>query len=100
MRVVDLAKSIIRMCGYEPGRDVPIVFTGLRPGEKLREELFAKEEVLGKTEHPKIYEVIGSFDPTQSARVLDELEKMVRSGDDRQLRELMREISVDRAVAA
>jgi O-antigen biosynthesis protein WbqV len=45
IRIVDLARQIIRLAGKEPELDVPIVFTGLRPGEKLHEELFDKGEV-------------------------------------------------------
>ncbi len=46
IRIVDLARQMIRLAGLEPERDVPIRFTGLRPGEKLTEELFAPAEPL------------------------------------------------------
>jgi O-antigen biosynthesis protein WbqV len=45
VRIVDLARQMIRLAGKEPERDVPIVFTGLRPGEKLYEELFDASEM-------------------------------------------------------
>jgi FlaA1/EpsC-like NDP-sugar epimerase len=44
IRIVDLAERMIRLSGLEPGRDVDIVFTGIRPGERLNEILFAREE--------------------------------------------------------
>jgi O-antigen biosynthesis protein WbqV len=44
LRVVDLARDMVRLHGLEPDRDVPISFVGLRPGEKLREELTADDE--------------------------------------------------------
>jgi O-antigen biosynthesis protein WbqV len=44
MKIVDLAERMIRLSGLEPGRDVDIVFTGVRPGERLNEILFAREE--------------------------------------------------------
>ena len=44
VKIVDLAERIIRLCGLEPGRDIEIVFTGIRPGERLHEILFAREE--------------------------------------------------------
>lgn len=50
----DLAKQMIRLSGYEPGRDIEIVYTGLRPGEKLYEEIFHESENLKGTSHPKL----------------------------------------------
>jgi O-antigen biosynthesis protein WbqV len=44
VKIVDLASRIIRLSGLEPGRDIEIVFTGIRPGERLHEILFAREE--------------------------------------------------------
>jgi len=44
VKIVDLAERMIRLSGLEPGRDIDITFTGIRPGERLREILFAREE--------------------------------------------------------
>ena len=55
VKIYDLAVSMIKLYGYEPDVDIPIVFTGLRPGEKLYEELLMKEEGLQKTDNEKIY---------------------------------------------
>jgi O-antigen biosynthesis protein WbqV len=44
IKIVDLAERMIRLSGLEPGRDVDIVFTGIRPGERLNEILFSREE--------------------------------------------------------
>ncbi len=52
--IVDLARDLIRLSGLEPDRDIPIVFTGLRPGEKLFEELRFDGEGLNPTSHEKI----------------------------------------------
>ncbi|MDX8389652.1 MAG: nucleoside-diphosphate sugar epimerase/dehydratase [Mariprofundaceae bacterium] len=54
VRIVDLADQMIRLSGMQTGRDIKIVFTGLRPGEKMYEELFRADEALGKTDHSKI----------------------------------------------
>lgn len=49
VKISDLAKKMIRLSGYEPGRDIRIRYTGLKPGEKLKEELFEKDEKVEKT---------------------------------------------------
>jgi len=54
VKIVDLAKDLIHLSGYEVGRDIDIVFTGLRPGEKLFEELFIPGETYERTQHEKI----------------------------------------------
>ena len=54
VKIVDLAEQMIRLTGLEPGSDIEIQFTGLRPGEKLYEELFHESEALQQTSHPKI----------------------------------------------
>jgi FlaA1/EpsC-like NDP-sugar epimerase len=54
IRTADLAEKMIRLRGLEPGRDIKIVYTGLRPGEKMHEELTATGESLLPTHHPKI----------------------------------------------
>ncbi len=54
VKIVDLAKNMIKLAGLTPGKDIQIKFVGLRPGEKLYEELLAKEENTMPTHHPKI----------------------------------------------
>ena len=55
VRIVELAESMIRLSGLDPYEDVDIEFTGLRPGEKLYEELSLSEEGVDATRHPKIF---------------------------------------------
>jgi len=54
VKIVDLAKKMIRLAGYTPEIDIKIEYTGLRPGEKLYEELLNKKELTKETHHPKI----------------------------------------------
>ena len=54
VKVLDLATRMIRLAGLEPGKDITIQFTQLRPGEKMYEELFKDSEALAPTDHPKI----------------------------------------------
>ena len=53
--ISDLAEQLIRLSGKEPGNDIEIVYTGLRPGEKLHEELFHRDENISSTEFEKIH---------------------------------------------
>ncbi|MEJ2576498.1 MAG: nucleoside-diphosphate sugar epimerase/dehydratase [Gammaproteobacteria bacterium] len=54
VKIKYLAEQMIRLSGKEPGQDIEIVYTGLRPGEKLFEELFHQQEQLEGTQHPKV----------------------------------------------
>jgi FlaA1/EpsC-like NDP-sugar epimerase len=55
VRIVDLARDLIRLSGLEPDRDIEIRFTGLRPGERLTENLFGEQETYNRTKHQKIF---------------------------------------------
>jgi FlaA1/EpsC-like NDP-sugar epimerase len=59
IRIVDLAKNVIRLSGKELGVNAEIVYTGLRPGEKLHEELVVEGEDVIRTSHPKVMKMIG-----------------------------------------
>ncbi len=80
VKIYDLAVSLIKLSGYEPDVDIPIVFTGLRPGEKLYEELLMKEEGLQKTENKKIY--IGELTDLDEKDILEKLAKLKRLIED------------------
>jgi FlaA1/EpsC-like NDP-sugar epimerase len=60
VKIVDLARNLISLSGKEEGVDAEIVFTGLRPGEKLHEELIVEGEDVGGTVHPKVMKLIGN----------------------------------------
>lgn len=80
VKILDLAKNMIRLSGLEPDKDIKIEFTGLRPGEKLFEELLMAEEGLEKTESQKIF--IGNPINIKVEKVfewLDDVEKNVNS---------------------
>ena len=55
VKILDLAKTLITLSGLEPGKDIEIVFTGIRPGEKLYEELLTAEEGINATTHKRIF---------------------------------------------
>jgi FlaA1/EpsC-like NDP-sugar epimerase len=95
IRIVDLATDLIRLCGLEPGRDIEITFTGLRPGEKLNERLFADSEEPCPTCHEKILVARGGsiWNSERLTRHLQELEALVKTGDDARIRSKIQEIS-------
>jgi FlaA1/EpsC-like NDP-sugar epimerase len=74
VKIVDLAKNLIRLSGKELGLDAEIVFTGLRPGEKLHEELIIEGEDVSGTVHPKVMKLIGNEKmPPAWAKQVEEL---------------------------
>lgn len=80
VKIVDLADRMIRLAGLEPGKDIEIAFTGLRPGEKLHEELFHGAETLEATEIPAIRRAHPrTADRALIERGLDELEAAARA---------------------
>ena len=55
VKIDDLARELIRLSGFEPDVDIPITYTGLRPGEKMKEELYLEKEALDTTSYKKIF---------------------------------------------
>ncbi|MCA9610766.1 MAG: polysaccharide biosynthesis protein, partial [Myxococcales bacterium] len=86
VKIVDLARDLIRLSGLRPDVDVPIEFTGVRPGEKLFEELSTDAENVDKTRHPKIFVGRHSSEPIDEVmRWLEALETAASSGDPQKL---------------
>lgn len=74
VKIVDMAKSLIRLSGFEPDHDIEIKFVGLRPGEKLYEELLTDEEGIQKTECDRI--LIGKPSYPERDHMFDEVEQL------------------------
>lgn len=92
VKIADLARNMIRLSGYVPGEDIEIKFTGLRPGEKLYEELLMEEEGLQDTANHLIH--VGKpidFDEDKFIEQLEKLEKAVKKDEDG-VRNLVKEI--------
>jgi FlaA1/EpsC-like NDP-sugar epimerase len=93
VKIVDLATDMIRLCGLEPGVDVDIEFTGIRPGEKLFEELSLDEEQAERTRHPRIF--IGRKENHDLHRIrlaIHELSRLAERGDPATMRAKFKEI--------
>ncbi len=90
VRILDLAQEMIRLFGLRPYEDVDIAITGIRPGEKLYEELQTTGETIAKTRHPKIF--IGNLTPSWSGDYEDSLRRLEELAVDSQegaLRQLL-----------
>lgn len=82
VRIQDLAEDLIRLSGLEPGRDIEIVYTGVRPGEKLAEDLWDEGFQFKSTEHPDIFR-LDNTEPLLGDRLgaaVEELIKLSREG--------------------
>jgi FlaA1/EpsC-like NDP-sugar epimerase len=92
IRIADLARTLIRLTGASES-DVPIVFTGLRPGEKLFEELFYSTDVLLETTHEKVRRTNGTFTSwAHLSRHLQELQQLILNGSDKSIRAKIQDI--------
>lgn len=91
VKILDLATNLIKLSGYKPGEDIEIKFTGLRPGEKMYEELLMNEEGLKETANKMIF--IGKtieFDEEEFRRQLDLLEQEAVNEDGDIRKEVMK----------
>jgi len=84
VRIIDLARNMIRLAGYEPDQDVAIEIIGPRPGEKIHEELFNIDERSEPTEASRIVRAVreGPLEPEWVERTVGDLERLVTSGDE------------------
>ena len=98
VRILDLARNMITLAGYEPDVDVAIEFIGPRPGEKLREELFNSDEKARPTTAERIVRAVRArpLDPDWVGRSVDRLESLVASGDEAGLAERVVEVVEER----
>ncbi|MDW7760040.1 MAG: nucleoside-diphosphate sugar epimerase/dehydratase [Acidobacteriota bacterium] len=76
VKIVDLARDMIRLSRFEPDVEIPIVYTGLRPGEKLFEELLGAEEGSEPTDHPKIFRARSSR-KSDGKKLLEKVERLI-----------------------
>ncbi|MDU4751685.1 MAG: nucleoside-diphosphate sugar epimerase/dehydratase [Clostridium butyricum] len=93
VKIYDLACDLIRLSGLEPNKDIKIVFSGLRPGEKLYEELLMSEEGLQDTVHNKIYVGKPTFEDMDKLTIkLEQLRKLLELNDIDEIKHVMQMI--------
>jgi len=96
VKIVDLARSLIELSGLVPEKDISIEFTGLRPGEKLDEELLIDgERGARSTKHPKIF-VVGALDHDWShlRTSVATLEATAHAGDSNGIQRLLQSLNI------
>mgnify|MGYP000027792694 FL=1 len=92
VKIYELAENLIKLSGFEPHKDIKIEVTGLRPGEKLYEELLMNEEGLTETRHKKIFiGKPGEFELGDVERKINELLSIAINESDEKLREKLKE---------
>ncbi len=93
VKIADLAKKMIRLAGFVPEKDILIKYTGLRPGEKLYEELLNQKEITKETDHPKIMIAdVREYNYDEISLKIDELIKNSYSGKNFLTVSLMKEL--------
>ncbi len=94
VRILDLAEDMIRLCGFEPGKDIEIVFTGSRPGEKLHERLAADDEIIepGFCEGLSVVRRPVDLGPDEVMDLLRHIRQIVSRGDELAMRELLEQV--------
>ncbi len=93
IKIIDLAKNMIRLAGLIPGKDIEIKYIGLRPGEKLCEELLNKEENTIPTYHPKIMIAkVQSYNYTDISQKIDKIIQVADMLDNLYLVSLMKDL--------
>lgn len=96
VRVVDLAKEMILLSGFRPFEDIDIIYTGIRPGEKLFEELSLNNESLSKTRHPKVFiGQMGDAPGEKIFRIVDQLIHLSKQGNEPEIKRVLSELIPD-----
>ncbi len=90
IKILDLAKKMIELSGHIPGEDIKIEITGIRPGEKLYEELTTAEENLGETSHKKIF--VARAEEISAEELENKLSKLESASSDEKMRETLKSV--------
>ncbi len=92
VKIVDMARDLIRLSGLEPDKDISIAFTGMKPGEKLYEELLNAEEGTNMTQHESIFVAKKDSYPQNLDKNIQEMLKVAKTYDSLEIRKMIKKI--------
>jgi len=93
IKILDLAKEMIHLSGFEPDKDIPIIFTGVRPGEKFFEEILTAEEGTIATQNQKIFMAkLSEVDGEKLNQELERLKVVVRTGGKEEIKTILKRL--------
>lgn len=93
VKILDLARNLIRLSGFRPDVEIPIQFTGLRPGEKLYEEFLTQQEGIRSTRNRNVFITTTAFErPYKAAKILRDAANLGRHGSPAAIREFLRSL--------
>ena len=97
VKVLDLAKDLIELSGFKPNEDIDIIFTGIRPGEKLHETLFYSDEVQTRTAHEKIMVAQNGYDRAAGdlEEVINHLEQLAHAQSESEIMAVFKQVLPD-----
>jgi FlaA1/EpsC-like NDP-sugar epimerase len=96
VKIIEFAREIIEMSGLTPGKDIEIKVVGIRPGEKLHEQLWGEGADVGPTAFPHVFRVKASTIPTNFSALLQQLEKASRDRESNEIiQDLLRELPIN-----
>jgi FlaA1/EpsC-like NDP-sugar epimerase len=100
VRILDLAEDLIKLSGLEPHRDVEIAFTGIRPGEKLREDLWEEGMQFEPTQHSEIFRAVEEekVDGAALVRAIEQLAHLAQQSETESLIDALNEFLPSGAV--
>jgi FlaA1/EpsC-like NDP-sugar epimerase len=92
IKIVDLARQMIALSGLREGEDIEIIYTGLKPGEKLYEEVQHLSEELRATSHPRVMRFVSGGSDFDAERVKCHLEKVIETNDPSAIKQAIKEL--------
>ena len=93
VKIAELANLMIRLAGFIPGKEIPIKYVGVRPGEKMNEKLTVSHEVMRKTDHGKIFVIKPDLEMVNVADLLDDFRSAIIQNEKDKILQLLKTVA-------